>query len=947
MLDHRTVGPRPGGVHPRPVHRHDAANGIPVDRRAAQPRVRQRTHPTGRVVLVLRLRTVRTGEGRPPSVRVIGPAKAHAVTQTTHQVAALIPGELVDTARAGDGDRATGEVALRPGQESAIGQLVTHTARGVMRPLEAGARRVGPLRQAARCVIPEEGRPPQRVRLGQDPVQRVVRALGATAQGIHHGGDPRHHVVLVVGGTAGGVDRLDHLARSVVPEPPQAVERVPGRDHPPECVVLVPRRATTRLVTLDHPPRRVEARPGPFARRPQLAAHPTVGVVGELVAGTVRVDRRRMPPAGVVLVAEGAAHRMGDRDHPPSRVPFHRGRRARLVGERDDATAQVTACRRGRPVVAGRGHDATQLVVGGPAARVDIPGTDGQAGQIALDGPLDTRRVQRAPQAAVCVVLRLPTTTSAVGELRQAGQPVVTEAPARPVRQLHRRQVAQVVALLGDRAPQRIGRRRQVTGVVVGDLSAVAQRVDDRRPTPTRRVLVAPRRTQRIGLRHEDAGDLVVHIAGAVPQRGDGGHHAPLGVAFEAGRVARGIRGRHEVAELVVRQRQGDARRVGHLLQQATVPDHARHTTGGVGHGHRVGRVTLVVHRGHGTHAVVEHHRLHRAIGLVMGPLEASTGRQDPHRLAATLVELGEGQGTIALRHHHQVVARVIGHRLALPLGVDDAHQPAPHVMDPGVGPRPVGIADGRHIARKVAVEGGAPVRGALGGDPARLVIGVVDLDHTIGVDDRLNQPLLVPAIGTHRSTGGRGEQTARIVVAEFDATTVAGDGGHHPGRASHLGPLQLEPAAQRVLDAHQAARPVMGERQPGRRPLPHLDRTTRWREPPCLPDPARDLEALGSTGQPQVVRVCSIPAVVQATEADLAPVGQGEPRSVVGQRHPALGPRRPAGPEGACRRVQRVVGALQRQQGRCAHERQIDLGLQEVARRRVDRIVRVARRGR
>lgn len=138
-----------------------------------------------------------------------------------------------------------------------------------------------------------------------------------------------------------------------------------------------------------------------------------------------------------------------------------------------------------------------------------------------------------------------------------------------------------------------------------------------------------------------------------------------------------------------------------------------------------------------------------------------------------------------------------------------------------------------------------------------------------------------------------------------------------------------------------------MHQDDPRRRPLRQLQQTTRRREQPGLGRRSRHPEALIGARQAQVVGLRPVPPVRQTREPHHTPIGQREPREVVVEGQPGLRPRRPARAERPRRTVQRVVRALQRHQRRRPAERQVRLRLQEVARRRVHRVIRISRRRR
>src|SRR5690606_31761558 len=150
------------------------------------------------------------------------------------------------------------------------------------------------------------------------------------------------------------------------------------------------------------------------------------------------------------------------------------------------------------------------------------------------------------------------------------------------------------------------------------------------------------------------------------------------------------------------------------------------------------------------------------------------------------------GHRTVALGGRHQIPADVVAHRLAVPVGVDHADQPAAVVGDPGVGPLPVRVRHHRGAPGEVDVAGGPAVRRALAGHPALLVVAVLHLDHAVGTDHRTDQAGVVPAVLPGAERPGHRDQPTRVVVPVPDPAPVRRPHGVDPA----VDPVDLDPAA-------------------------------------------------------------------------------------------------------------------------------------------------------
>ena len=70
---------------------------------------------------------------------------------------------------------------------------------------------------------------------------------------------------------------------------------------------------------------------------------------------------------------------------------------------------------------------------------------------------------------------------------------------------------------------------------------------------------------------------------------------------------------------------------------------------------------------------------------------------------------------------------------------------------------------------------------------PAGVVITVAGLDHPVGVAHSLDQPGLVPTIGTLPTRTGRTDKTTVRVVAVNDLTAIAGQQAHNPATVADM----------------------------------------------------------------------------------------------------------------------------------------------------------------
>ena len=694
---------------------------------------------------------------------------------------------------------------LRSIEETTVPSTLTDSTRpdASKRPRGLPAGGVGLRRLPPRGVVRGPGGPAQRVGLGDDVVPGVVLAPGHAAERVGDAGDPAGGVVGVAGDPAVAVDDLDELAGGVVAELPSAVPGVAALRDAPGGVVGVAGGARAGLVAGGDPAAHVVLRPGGLAGRQGLLDESPVGVVGVGGAPAGGVDDGGDPAAAVVLVAGGRARGADDLDEPAGRVAARRGQRARGVDVLDRAAAPVVGDQRlGAVGLLGRDQPAETVEAGGGAGQ-PVVGACGPERPVGVEGTAQPGRVGGRDHLAVLVVVLLP--GGAVGR-RGGGQPgegVVGEAPGGAVGQLDRGEVAEVVVVTGDRATQRVDRAGLLAVLAVLHLGAGAGRVDGGREASRGGVLVAPRRAVGVAPAGEQAGDRVVGVRRAGAGGRDRGDDPAAGVALEPRGAAGGVRGGDQVAVLVVGEGDLDADRVDDLGQQPVAPGEQRVAALGVDDGRRVPAAVVLRRVGVlGDRAALGDHG-REPVELVVAVGEVGPGRRHRVGAAAAGVVLVHGGGAVALGHHHDVAVGVVAHRLAVLVGVHHADQATAGVVQPGVGAGAVGVGDDRDPARQVGVAGGAPERRALPQDPAVRVVGVVDLDHAVGVDDRADQPGVVPAVGPGAEGAGGTDQLPGVVVGVGDLAAVRG-----PGRDdARVVPDQLDAAAPLVLQPDQQVR--------------------------------------------------------------------------------------------------------------------------------------------
>ena len=282
-------------------------------------------------------------------------------------------------------------------------------------------------------------------------------------------------------------------------------------------------------------------------------------------------------------------------------------------------------------------------------------------------------------------------------------------------------------------------------------------------------------------------------------------------------------------------------------------------------------------------------------------------------------------------------------------------------VGDPRVRPGSVLVGDDGDPARQVGEPGGPAERRPLPHDAALLVVAVLRLDHTVGIDDGGDQPglgELGPPVRPGPGRAGDTGQPALAVIRVRDGTAVGGGQADQPRIPADLTPHQIQGAAAAVDQAGQPTRLVPHQLDP----VVVGDRSGAEPEQGAVGGerPPRTVQ----TGDPQPIRVRvggesggvadrPVPTLTQPGEHQHPAVGEPEPRHPVGVEHqPGLHERGPARPERARTAlfdagVEGVVAAGPAQQPGRTGEDEVGFVLQEVAGRGVHRIVRVPGRGR
>ena len=897
----------------------DPARGVPFVPRAG---ARWRGHPDAAPVVV----------PRPPQRAAVAGALDEPARGVPHQ------GDLA----VGRG-RGQATPVGRPGEAGhrlPVDGEVGHRARRVVGPGQALPVRLLLPDLAARGVVARARGPAQGVGLGGDLAEGHPAAAHGAAHRVLHLDRAAEVVVAVAGDPAEGVHGLDELPGSVVPEGAGAPHAVAQADHAPREVERPRGAAQAGRRPGDGAAQRVVVVPGDRAGGIGLGGQVPVGRVGEGRRGAQRVGDRLQAAAAVPRVPGGAAVRTPQADQAARDVPFQGGHVPERVDVLDGTAAAVVA---GEPAAAVGGlhrDDAAQGVGAhdrrGVADRGAHRAPGGARGLHDVVG-----RVGGARRAAVDVVLLPPRAPLGGRDRDQPGQGVVCVLPGASVGQLDAGEVAQRVELPGHGAAERVGRAVGLAGLVALDRGAVAVRVGRRGRAAAGGELVGPHRAVGGGLRGQGAPG-VVGEGRAVARGGDRGGHPTGVVTLEAGGVAVGVGRGDQVAVGVVGVGDGDPGRVGDRREQVAVPGQGGDAALGVDHPARVPVGPLVgVGRGGQVAVVVDDH-LDGAVGLVVDRVDPRAGRQHLRGATAPCVELGQRDRPVTPGRHHQLPVGVIGHRLALVVGVDDPHEAALVVVQPRVRPRPVGVGDDGDAAGEVGEARGAAVAGDLGDHATLLVVGVDRLGHAVGVGHALDQPGGVPAVAAGRAIGRDRDQPAGLVVAVVHAAPV---GGHQRSDAV-VGPLDGDRAAALVGQAEQA-QAVPRQLHPRARAALEAGQLPAGQELPAPAGVVGDRVAVARGIQPVGLGGRPTPAGTLPGEVHLAAVGVPPAGTLGVEGQTRLGHRGPARAERAHAGVQRVVQAVEPKGGVAAGEAQVALGLEEVARRGVHRVVGVPRGGR
>ena len=756
VAHHEPVLPLPAGLQTRAAHTHHAPHRVTLHVHPPQTLLLQDGQTVVGVVGVPGHHPVRPAHASTPPRHVVGVGHPHPVTQTRDQTPTGVPRP---------GHRPAGPVrAHGPGR-----RIPPETGQQVpVSPdlLQASGRVVGPLQHPARGLCPAYRAPggvpgpgggaSQRVGVRYQAPHGVPGAGGPVASRVGHRHLVGQGVVLVAGHPARTIHGRHQLAGRVVAQTPRPVPGVLDGGDAPALVVAETHHPTPRGTPLHNPPRGVKAGGHPAAVGPDLADQARVGVVEDLVAVPAGGHGRRPPAAPVVLVAVDAPRRLGDRYRPAGGVTLVAGDRAGGVHGLNHAPAPVVAHRLLGAVRPGDGHDPPQAVAAGLQVLAPVVHGHDLAQGAALHVAAHASGVLGGGHQAVGPVADRPLPARGVLDVRQVGQGVVAQLPRGAVRQPHAGQVAQVVVPLAHHPAQGVGRRLDLPVLPPGHRGAPAHGVDPGRHAPRGGVLKAPPAPRGVRAGGQQPRVRVVPVLGTVPQRGDGRHHPACGVTLQARHGPLGVGDGHQLTEVVVGEVHTHPGGIHHPGQQSPrTPQQSgdpalriHHTTGlpgralvdEPGHGFHPGPTGPVVGTGDGGG--------HQAVELVPLPGLARPRGQTTQDYAAPLVEDARRGLPVPGAHHDLVAPPVVPHGLAPPLGVNDPHQAAAPVVDPGVAPRTVLVAGGRHPAGQVGVAGGTPERGALRGHAPRLVERVGHLYHAVSVHDLGQQARLVPPVG-------------------------------------------------------------------------------------------------------------------------------------------------------------------------------------------------------
>src|SRR5699024_4508743 len=204
----------------------------------------------------------------------------------------------------------------------------------------------------------------------------------------------------------------------------------------------------------------------------------------------------------------------------------------------------------------------------------------------------------------------------------------------------------------------------------------------------------------------------VVAVDGACATWRDGLGDASGVVANRLGGVAGRVGHADQIAARVVAVAQGHALGIDHLLEQAVVPGQLGSTACRIDDDRRrtVGFCRVFVFD---DAAGSGHHGGH-TVGLVVAVGDVCAFGGHRADFAAAGIVGVNGDLAVARRRRHNIAVRVIGHGLAVALGIDDSDDATFAVGDPRVGPGAVIGGDRGDAAAQIRIAYAAAVRGQL-----------------------------------------------------------------------------------------------------------------------------------------------------------------------------------------------------------------------------------------
>ncbi|KZX22090.1 hypothetical protein ACH61_00802 [Rathayibacter tanaceti] len=687
------------------------SGGVVLERGTAQPGVFDRGDPSGAVAFVAGAGTVGADDGGAVAVGVVLPGEAAVVAGAADELVAAVPGEGVLEGSVGagvvDDHRLPGaEVAAGFGEQASVGGEAGFAAGGVVGPGEAVPLGVLLPQLAAGGVVAGGRGAAEGIGGGDGVIGGVEGAPGDAAEGVDDDGVAAAVVVLVPGDAADAVDGFDEPPGRVVPEPAGAVPGVVGPDDAAERVVAVAGGAAAGGVPGGGAASGVVLAPAGLAGGSSPADLAPVGVVLERRRGAGRIGEGREAPAPVVLEPRGGAGGGDLFGDAAGGVADQVGEAAFLVDEFHGAAA---------PVVDGEGRGSVvRLGRDGPAEGVEAGARggggvrDGGGVRVGEDGGARAGRVDQGAQRAVGVVLAAPEVPGGVGGLCQSRERVVREPPRAPVRQQRGRDVPEVVELPRDRPAERVDRAGHRAVLAVLHHGAGPERIDESGEASAAVVLVPPGRAERVAAGSEKTGRCVA-VLGARSGGGHGGDHAARLVAQQTRGVPVRVGRADQIPERVVAEADAHPLRVGDLGQLAVDPGQTGASTLRVDHDTR-GAVLVVRVLVARDSALLGDDRGH-PVGLVVAAGDVRAGGGLRADEPAAMVVGVRGDRPVAAGRGEEVPGGVVAHRLPAPRRIDDPHEPAPGVRDPGVRAGPVRVRHDRRPAGQVGVPGGAPER--------------------------------------------------------------------------------------------------------------------------------------------------------------------------------------------------------------------------------------------